>query len=112
MLNNIIGVQGQSALSDRERRRPFCWVLVDWSGPLITGEIGAEDDPVRWARQVAMQPAGRSLKAAPRNNVGHISALVSETAGARDHQADRIELMPLQRFVLLQVLVEGQPVEA
>jgi hypothetical protein len=37
--------------------------------------------------------------------------LVSEAAGSRDHKTDRVELVPVQRFIFLQVLIEGQAVE-
>ena len=59
-----------------------------------------------------MQPARRGLEAAPGTDAGHLPVLVSETAGSRDHKGDRVELVPVQRFVLVQVLIEGQAVEA
>ena len=38
--------------------------------------------------------------------------LVSEAVGSRDHEADRVEFVPVQRFIFVQVKIEGQAVEA
>jgi hypothetical protein len=58
-----------------------------------------------------MQPSGRCLEATPGTDSGHLSVLVSEAAGSRDHKRYCVEFVPMQWFVLVQVLIEGQAVE-
>ena len=62
-------------------------VLVDRCGPPIAGEVGAEDDSVRRAGQVAVQPAIRGHSAAPGAHVGHAPVLVGDGAGSSGTQS-------------------------